>query len=158
MKNKIPSTIGEHDIALDIPPGMHHIIDGKLQPIATIEVRVRVTGFMIDPGKAEQYLLVDWTGFNVIDRGKVRVKFDEPASPYPVTAIHTEDELEQLLNKPGIVRIRSRVRLPRIRTEKCYWPPSERVVNILRQKFVQSQFGQISDLLLRHDGARRGRT
>ena len=145
VRNKIPSSIDEHLIELDITPGMHQIVDGKLEPIKSISVKVRITGLVITiPGKAEQYLLVNPSD-KTIDRGKVNVVFEASNSPYPVEAIHTEEELKALMRRPGVVKIENRVRLPRIRAEKCYWPPSERVRSLMQERVQALQSGKTPD-------------
>ena len=134
IKNRIPDSVGEHALDLNIPPGMHQLIDGKLRPVKSISVKVRVTGLLITiPGKAEQYLLIDALK-SEIDRGKVSVIFEDTGSPYPVQAIHSEEELKAFMARPGVVKVQSRVRLPRIRSESCYWPPSARVIDIVRER------------------------
>lgn len=76
------------------------------------------------------------------------VSFGSPNPELPVTAITSEEQLQAFLLRPEAVRITARVPLPRIAYGSIYWPPSERVMNTLRERQKLLAGGELSESIL----------
>ena len=57
----------------------------------------------------------------------------------------TEEELREYLEKQKAVRVVGRLRLPRIKVQAMYWPPSERTTKKLGKLMEAYKMGEIPD-------------
>jgi len=64
---------------------------------------------------------------------------------YAQTWLHSEHELQKLLERPEKVCLNLRIRLPRIIAEGIYWPPSARVQKRINELMRAFEVGEIAD-------------
>jgi hypothetical protein len=143
----IPTTIGEHEIPLILPEGWYHRIKGVIQPPIPLIIKVRVSGVVLTvKGKATQHILINASS-KTPERGQFNVSFDIQDGVYPITNIHSEDELSSYIEKSGLLRVTiGRIPLPRIRFQWMYWPPSERTVRLTYGIWRAMLAGEIADI------------
>lgn len=93
MEGRVPLTLGEHELNLDIPDGWHQIVDGAREPVISASARVEVSAAVISfAGRVEQHSLVDASN-NTMNKFRANVSFDTARSTYPVTNYRTESDL-----------------------------------------------------------------
>jgi len=143
-----PSSIGEYRYKLEIPSRWHQIVDGETDVVKNITAIVQVQGLVVTiPGESSHHLLVDAAGQKV-ERFGITVSFDTSKSKYPVRTFHTEDELNEFIDRrPEAVKLTiGRIRLPRVRFGPIFWPPSERVASVLSRLTEAYKAGEIAEL------------
>ncbi|MGF1472947.1 MAG: restriction endonuclease [Rubrobacteraceae bacterium] len=129
-----PSVLGEHEYEFDTS-GWHHLVNGELVPVWSVEVEVKVVGAVVlFSGTTTQHALVHPDGGG-LHKYKQKAAFDIGPGQYPVEMVETEEELQQLLKKrSGALSVTlGRIRAPRLRLEAIYWPPSQRAVDKMRE-------------------------
>jgi hypothetical protein len=146
LNGQLPLSIGEHDIPITIPAGWHQVIDGKIEPVLSVSAKLRILGLVVTvSGKARQHLLVD-ASTKKPEKFKVDASFETDKTTFPVTAIQTEEQLKAFVERPGAVKLSiGRIALPRIHIGPMYWPPSERVGQIVIEKMRAFEAGKTSD-------------
>lgn len=147
MEGRVPLTLGEHELNLDIPDGWHQIADGARKAIISASARVEVSAAVVSfAGRVEQHSLVD-ASTNTMNKFRANVSFDTARSTYPVTNYHTESDLQAFLDgRPAAVRLTvGRHKVPRIVVGPINWPPSERIIREIRAIERRHQAGEISD-------------
>lgn len=141
-------TLGEHNLDLDFPQGWHQFLDGKPVRVLAISATVKVRGLIIVlAGKLKQHALIDPLA-QTIERSLTQVEFDLPRGPkaaLPLKAVNTEEELKAFTHRPGRVRVTSRIKLPRILCGPIYYPVSERVARLMRERFKKFKTDEISN-------------
>ncbi len=146
MTNEIPLALGEHELNLPLPANLRQIVNGATVEIFEIKAKIRILGVIITlEGQAKGYQLV-----NSLNEAPERIfydfSFDVPETSLPITTVGSEEQLSTFLNRPGTFQIiRGRVKLPRISCGPIYWPPSERVVHLLQERWGMFQKGEISE-------------
>jgi hypothetical protein len=148
MEDRVPLTIGQHEVDLEVPVGWHHVVDGKkvfiMSASATVGVSAAVVSFA---GRVEQHSLVDASN-NTLHKYRANASFDTVRSEYPVTNFYTEEDLQTFLDErpPAAVRLTvGCIKVPRIVVGAINWPPSERVMSEVRKIEQKHQAGEISD-------------
>ena len=117
---------GEYPLEIESPNGWYQVVDGKIEEAQQISIRIYVIGFLLTLiGKVQKYGLINAEDHS-IEKSQFRATFDVSESKYPLTVIHSEGQLNEFMNRPEPVSIISRIRLPRIRVDSTYWPPSEK--------------------------------
>jgi tetratricopeptide (TPR) repeat protein len=144
-----PSKIGEYDLTLDVPQGWNQFFGGKPEPVQALSATVRVTGLIVSlSGKTTHHTLIDPVTQKV-DRSRVQAQFEIPQDKkveLPVKAVHTEEELAKFTRRNGGVRVMTRIRLPRIRCGAMFYPPSERVRNMMLERGKGLFSGEVNDI------------
>jgi len=82
---------------------------------------------------------------NTVDRNLLKVEIDVSQSDYAQAWVHSEDELQRLLERAEKVCIHNRIRLPRIIVGGIYWPPSVRVQERVNELMRAFESGEIAD-------------
>lgn len=112
--NKIPATIGKH-VAHLLPTnaaGHWHVI-----------ADVTVTGHLLSlPGVYTRSALRN-TSTNTVEKVRIDAKFEEIHEPQTLQTITSEPDLNQMMQQVSAA-FQLRIRVPRIATDKSYWPPS----------------------------------
>lgn len=129
---QIESKIGMSDLELTVPPEWNYQEGGKIVGVATARATVQVLGVIVTiGGQVKEHALVD-ASQDKVEKWHAEVAFDTGQRTYPVTVVSTEEELETALKGTAATRLSlGRIRLPRIRFNIMYWPPSERVMRTL---------------------------
>lgn len=99
-------------------------------------------------GKTTHHTLIDPVTQKV-DRSRVQAQFEIPQDKkveLPVKAVHTEEELAKFTRRNGGVRVMTRIRLPRIRCGAMFYPPSERVRNMMMERGKRLFTGEVTDI------------
>jgi len=128
MTGEPPSVLGEYPLRLDIPEGWHQVVDGKPEPIVQAGVRVSVVGLVLKlGGQVTQHSLVRPSDAEV-EKLRVQAQFAFPEGKHTLAIARSEEELAALVTAPNTAfTATTKIRLPRIRMDAMYWPPSERV-------------------------------
>jgi hypothetical protein len=143
---KPDSTLGEHQLQLEVPQGWHQIVDGQRVAILSMTAKVHVVGSVVTlPGNAEHLSLVDASNA-ALERTLINTSFDTSRPQYPVTMLRTEEDLEAFTQRScGLHVAIGRFRLPRIHAGPCYRPPSERTAQKLGALMHAFMAGKVPD-------------
>lgn len=122
------------------------MVEGKPEPIRRATARVKVLGLlMLLRGRATRHTLRQALD-NVVEKQQDQVTFDVPDGTYQLTAVQTEEQLTALVRGGQFpIGIMTRVRLPRIRVDAIYWPPSERTAEIVVRRVKGFLAGELPD-------------
>jgi Restriction endonuclease len=144
---QLPNALGEHKVDLPLPSNLHQKVNGRVVETLALKANVWVIGLVVTlKGTTKEYTLVN-AGDETVERILTDVSFEASESRLPVTAIASEDQLQAFLRRPGAVQLTlGRMRLPRIVCKYLYWPPSERVMKILKERWQAFEAGELSEL------------
>jgi hypothetical protein len=130
---QLPAALGEHEVALPLPSNLHQEVNGRAVETFALATKIQIIGLAVTlQGKAQNYALVDAVD-EAVERVLTDVSFEASSTKLPLTAFASEEQLQAFLSRPGTVRVTTRLGLPRIIYGNLYWPPSERVVRILKE-------------------------
>ncbi len=142
---QLPSVLSEHEVNLPLPSSLHQKVNGKVVETFALKTKFRVIGLTVTlQGKAHNYALVN-AAEEAVERMLTDVSFEIFDPMLPVTAITSEEQLQAFLSMPGAVRVSARMRLPRIVYGNLYWPPSERVLSTLKERWQAFADGKFSE-------------
>lgn len=129
QENKIPVSLGIHEVEINLPSNWIQKYEGKELTFTKITVKVLVTGHNFTVrGSLKRHDLIDATN-NIVDKWQIKATFPSPIGTHNVIEFHTEEDLEKYLtSKPGISLLSGRYKLPRIRWASFYWPPSKKAL------------------------------
>lgn len=124
----VPRELGEYILPIALPNGWQWSRADEIVSDSA-EVTIRVSGLVVNfRGNAEQYALVDAQS-GIIERLKIRASFENGHGSNPVSIVHSESELTELLSVSSRSRLFvDRIPLPRIAIPGMYWPPSDRAL------------------------------
>ena len=147
LSGNVPATLGDHEIDVPLPSNLHQMVNG--QPVATygLKAKVRVSGLALTlEGQTKEYALIN-AATEAMEKGLIDVSFNRTEHQLPVTAFSTEEELHEFMLRPGAVQLTfGRINLPRIIYNNIYWPPSERVMRILQERWHAFEVGELPNL------------
>lgn len=145
---QLSAELGEHEAEFSLPSNLHQKVNGRDVETFVLKAKFRAMGLAVTlQGKAQNYALVNAADESV-ERVLTDVSFGSPNSMLPVTAITSEEQLQAFLSRSGAVRVTARMRLPRIGYGSFYWPPSERVVNTVKERWQAFADGKLSEFTL----------
>jgi len=138
-----PTVLGEYVMEIPIPDGLYQKVGGELVELTSIATRVRVIGLVFSlGGVATQHVLTDAEA-STAEKLQIQVRFEPLPGKLPISAVVAEEDLVALLrDSESLVHITARLRLPRIRFNAVYWPPSERIVQALGKRVQAFQAGE----------------
>ena len=144
---RILACIGKNDIELEFSDDLYQKVEGRLVPVIKIVVQVSIVALVLQFTGTALYHHLDNIATGITERMQLKANFDLPLNGrYQLKVIETEEQLEQEILKPAVVRISNRIRLPRINFwNTSYWPCSERVVKIMTEKMQAFEAGLIPD-------------
>ena len=141
-------TIGEHELNLEVPEGWHQFVDGQPAQLIAMSAVVHVRGLIVTlSGKQKRHLLVN-PSESRLERGQIRVEFDisrKKKVKLPLKVVSTETELTEFTLKPGNTKLVTRIKLPRILYHSFYYPLSERVFQLINERFQKFDAGETAD-------------
>jgi len=130
---QLPAVLGEHEVALPLPSNLHQEVNGRTVETFALATNIRIIGLAVTlQGKAQQYALVN-AADEAVERVLTDVSFEASEANLPVTSFASEEQLQAFLSRPEAVRVTTRLGLPRIMYGNLYWPPSARVVRMLKE-------------------------
>jgi hypothetical protein len=142
---QLPSVLGEHEVDFPLPANLHQKVNGRVVETFALKAKIRITGLAVTlQGKAQNYALVN-AADEAVERMFTDVSFGVPDPKMPVTAITSEEQLQAFLSRPGAVQVTTQLGLPRIVYNNLYWPPSERVMNTLKERWQAFADGKLSE-------------
>jgi len=146
LNGKISSSLGEYEITLNIPSNWHQIVDGKIESVISASAKIRIIGLVMTiSGKAKKHLLLNSIDKKV-EKFQFDVIFDTSKTTYPITAIQSENQLDEFTKRPESIKLNiGKIKLPRIRFGAMYWPPSERTAKIVINLMQAFEAGKIPD-------------
>jgi hypothetical protein len=137
--------LGEHEVDFPLPSNLHQKVNGRAVETFALKAKIRIIGLAVTlQGKAQNYALVNAVD-ETVERVLTDVSFGVPNPKLPVTAITSEEQLQAFLSRPGAVQVTARMRLPRIVYGYLYWPPSERVMNMLKERWQVFADGKLAE-------------
>jgi hypothetical protein len=141
-----PSMLGEHTINLSLPSGLHHKVQGKQVPILGASAKVLVIGIVASiSGKMHRVALRNATTDRV-EKFRLEASFNTNESRYPLSSFLSEEELDAFLSQSRPFHLISeRIRLPKVLTHMCFWPPSNRAFNKMLAKMQPFILGKAPD-------------
>jgi hypothetical protein len=147
MREKTLHSLGGHELLLELPSHWNFVLDDNVIPVTSMEAVIDVNGLFV--GSTRQatgnfYSLVNAFD-NTVNRNLIEVKMDVSESECVQTWLHSEYELQKLLERPEKVCLNLRIRLPRIIAGGIYWPPSARVQKRINELMRAFEAGEIAD-------------
>lgn len=142
-----PLSLGAHELALELPAHWNFVIDNNVIPVTSMNAWVDVSGLFgghIGQAMGNFYSLVKASD-NTVDRNLFEVKIDVSQSDYTLTWIHSEDELQKLLERTEAVQMNHRIKIPRFVAAGIYWPPSKRIQKRINELMRAFEAGEIAD-------------
>lgn len=140
-----PSVLGEHNLELEVPEGWHRRVEGRHEPVHSIFAKVKVHAAVVKfAGTGTGHALLDPSGPK-LQKYQGKMSFDTSPGEYPVHNFSDEHSLEAFLQeqKATFTVTVGRVRVPRIIVNHIYWPPSERVMQRVREFEIQYEAGEM---------------
>lgn len=141
INERLPSTLGEHEVEVIVPDEMRLYVDGRLERVISAKAKIKIVGLHISiVGEATQHSLINPSN-QKSSKFKTTVKFDVSQRSFPVTTLDNEDDLQKFLKQRSeVIKLTiGRMRLPRIRFYSLYWPLSERAIRVLTALIFQCQ-------------------
>jgi Restriction endonuclease len=139
--------LGTHELPLELPAGWNFVIDSHVIPVLSMLAVVDVAGlFGSHTGQATGgFYSLERASNNVVDRNLFEVTLDVSSSDYVLMWVHSEDELQRLLERNEATQVHHRIKLPRIVAGGIYWPPSERVWKRMNERMRGFEAGELPD-------------
>jgi len=137
-----PSEIGLHEVGVEAPEWSQRV-DGEPTMPFDVRFKVHVIGLVITvAGQANDHALVN--AFNrQVQKRQVKVKFDTQPGNISMRVFTTEQAFDEFMRaRPEVVKVLTRVRLPRLRWGDVFWPISERVHRKLEELAKSAQPGE----------------
>lgn len=144
IEGKPVSTIGEHNVNIDLLDGYYMPIGNglkQLKKVISINSVVQVTGLVISAtGTSKEHLLINQAN-KQIERFYKNATFNQPKGVQEVISFKTEIDLQDFFNRQSAaIKIAiGRNRLPRIKATSLYWPLSKRTFNEVIQAYKRYQ-------------------
>ncbi|HEX8565554.1 MAG TPA: restriction endonuclease [Pyrinomonadaceae bacterium] len=127
---EISEELGDHAVTLSVPKNWFQFYKGKPVPPMKVSAKVSVLAVVISiDGIAENHTLLD-AGTKKIEKFNTHVNFRgfKKGDEIPLTVISSEQELNDFVEKSKAVRLTIKSKLPRIISNKSYYPISKAVV------------------------------
>jgi hypothetical protein len=143
---RILPTLGTHVIRLKPPLEWFRVIHSERHPASELSITVDVTGHIHSiEGQAQQHALFH-VGSDRLHTFAGQATFSQPPGTANLQQFNTEKGLEEYIIAEGITHFVHRVRVPRLRYwSTMYWPPSERVSHVLRERMRPFALGLAPD-------------
>lgn len=139
LDGAIPGELGSYMLPIESSPEATCVIRGQRVQVKA-EVSLQVLGLIVRfPGQAKAVTLAHGVTGQP-SRGSLDATFAVDGGTYPVTTATTEEELATQLKAVAPIGLSiGRIRLPRIRDlyHGIYWPPSQRVGELMVQRTHQ---------------------
>jgi len=134
LQGRLHPAIGQHFVQFQVPAGWYVVAGGERQTIVYLGTVVRVGGYVIDvAGPAKSHSLRHAvTG--TVEKWGVEASWELPPGRHLLATFATERALVQYVSthRPALV---TRIKVPRIRWDNIYWPPSARLEEVLKRQF-----------------------
>lgn len=148
IREKLPHILGQYEFSINLPENVYHVVNEHLVHVTAVRVKVQILGIVLQTtGKAEGHQLRN-AARNAVEKVQMEARF-EPLTEgtHTVITVETEEELRRLVLKPAAaISIVNRMRLPRINFwNAMYWPPSERVDKVVRERLRAFEAGLTPD-------------
>lgn len=146
ITGQIASEFGEHELDLSVPSHWRYVVDTKEEPLLAVSGKVQVVGLIVTKhGMATRHSLL-YAENEELFKSNISAQFPDLPEPMPVTWVESEQQLEEYANmQKGINITVGRFRLPRLRLEAMYYPPSERVARLTIGLMKAFDEGKIPD-------------
>lgn len=148
---KLPSVVGRHTYSLDIPDDWSQRVDGAVCRPHRIDIEYVVQALVVElRGTGTRHGLHD-PASGLPEKLHAEWSMQRPEGPLPLLSFDTEEaRTSHLESRAAPIRITTdRIRLPRIRSGPCYWPPSDRVMQTVAQvhsSFLAARMDGLPDL------------
>jgi Restriction endonuclease len=138
--------IGTTYLQLELPSGWHNVIAGEREGIQGIAVQVKIVAMTLTiEGEASEASLVEVDGGDLTHRG-LTATFGAPSGKYRILAFESESALSEHLAAQGLLHVVRRIKSPRIQFwGMMFWPPSQRVADIIAERMAAFARGEIPD-------------
>jgi hypothetical protein len=137
---------GQHVVQIELPAGWHRRSGDLRYEINAVGAVIQVDGLILNVrGTAKAHALED-VGEGTIHRFRQEASFDVPAEGQILRVLSNRADLVKYLEElaPWVVLYS---KLPRIVYGAAYWPPSDRVVDVVKQHVGQPSPGEMPEAL-----------
>ena len=142
---RIPAQLGRHDVDVPLPERCSNMVGGPCYHVHAVRATVEVVGLVATlVGTAHQHALAQAHDARV-DRFKLGVTFNPSQPPSAIRVFPSEDALQAYVEGSAAIRVTHRVKVPRIRFEMGYWPPSARVLHHVTERMKAFEAGTLPD-------------
>lgn len=134
VTGEILSTLGKHSIAIILPKGYQFDNDQPEKYSSLVIVKCKIFGFLFNmAGSAKDFILKD-AETGKLEKRNINAEFSGDSNMSMLGWLESEEALSQHISLRGI-HVYGRIKLPRIITNKCYWPPSKRAIQRIRELY-----------------------
>jgi hypothetical protein len=146
LKGDLAPEIGTTNLRLELPGGWHNVIANERQDIQAIAVQVKIVAMTLTiEGEATEASLLEADNRDLTHRG-LTATFAAPTGKYRILAFESETALSEHLTARGLLHVVRRIKSPRIQFwAMMFWPPSQRVADIIAERMGAFERGEIPD-------------
>jgi hypothetical protein len=131
---EMSSTLGKHSIAIILPEGYQFDNDQSEKYTSLVIVKCKIFGFLFKmAGSAKDFILKD-AETGKLEKRNIKAEFSKDSNMSMLGWLESEEALSQHISLGGI-HVYGRIKIPRIITSRCYWPPSKRAVQRIRELY-----------------------
>lgn len=143
---EVPARLGEHHLELRIPPGWRNVVRGQPYVPIAVAAKVRIYGLTIGiSGTATVHELINFASREQ-EKARITASWEPNAQPQTLGTFATEEELaEALVKRSAMIKITTRLRLPRIRIGQMLWPLSEQAARKFEELIAPDAEGRRGD-------------
>ena len=148
IRRAIPDSLGEHTVSIQLPKGFTLNADDGAQDGGVVIVEMKVAAHVATFEGTAKDLRLRNADTKAVEKRHIEMRYDCPQGSIPLTCFETEEELSSHLQHSGL-HVSLRIRVPRIRDEKIYWPPTEeaiRRIEMLRASGQEISFANVEGL------------
>jgi len=143
--NKIPSDLGSHNLAIRMPKEFRFAENEPPMRNALVMLSYEVSAYVgTIIGKSSVALLRN-ASTRFPERLRIDAQFEEPPNSIRLMRFESEKALGEFLGEFGL-RIVTRVKVPRIQSEKSFWPPSRRAAEKIMKRLQAGENPTFEDI------------
>ena len=138
----IEPVIGKHLLELKFPDQWYNLTGGKKQSIRAVGVTVQVIGLALTLRGESRSQSLAHAPDGTVDRLSTEATWQPLKGQYELRTFETPPELEEYVTSEPLLHVVTQIPLPRIQFwNMMFWPPSERVAGIIKDRMEAFQRG-----------------
>lgn len=139
ISGEADATVGGHSLDLAPPAGLYLCSPNIPAENQLASLEYHVSAFLLSlRGAGTAHALRD-AATGAIEKAHVEASFERRSDSSPLQVFHAEHELQEYVASLAGIQINQRIRVPRIISERLYWPPSDEAIERVN-KLVEAGF------------------
>lgn len=127
---EISSTLGKYSIAIILPKGYQ--FDNVHAEL--VIVKCRVFGILFERNGVTKDIVLKNAETGKLEKRNINAEFSEDNNMSMLDWLESEEALSHHIASGGI-HVYGRIKIPRIITSRCYWPPCKRAIQRIRELY-----------------------